>query len=86
MSDRIVYLRLLQLELPQLLLDIQQVTAWLGGVQLLLEQHDGDGEGLYLPLEGDDGAVPLQLVLVHTQQPKQLVPPLHDCLIPVPGK
>ena len=57
MSDRIVYLRLLQLELPQLLLlDIQQVTAWLGGVQLLLEQHDGDGQGLYLPLEGDDGA------------------------------
>ena len=69
MSDRIVYLRLLQLELPQLLLDIQQVTAWLGGVQLLLEQHDGDGQGLYLPLEGDDSAVPL-----------------HDGLLPVPGK
>ena len=62
-----MYLRFLQLEFLQLLLDIQQVAARLRGVQLLLERHDGDGQGLYLPLEGDDGAVPLQLKIVHSQ-------------------
>ena len=62
------------------------MAAWLKGVQLLLQSHDGNGEDLYLLLQGDDSTASFQLVLVNTQQLQQLIPPLHDRLLlhPVP--
>ena len=60
------------------------MAAWLKGVQLLLQSHDGNGEDLYLLLQGDDSTASFQFVLVNTQQLQQLIPPLHDSLLPVP--
>ena len=42
-------------------LDMKKGAALHRGVQLLLQGHDGKGQGLYLPLQGDDSTVSFHL-------------------------
>ena len=56
---------------------MQQVTALLCGVQLLLQYHDGHSKVLSLPLGGDDGVVSYE----HPTAPSNRTP-LHDGINP----